>query len=100
MIFKKACSRIESKPRLFQDRRGRRSLQKVYIVGATIGRSPDHTQMQNGRFVNRPYEIRIQKLPNFALGQMMILSETRKFVLQLFSITYRKKRSSTYDRDR
>jgi len=28
MIFKKACSRIESKPRLFQDRRGRRSLQK------------------------------------------------------------------------
>ena len=39
MIFKKVCSRIESKPRLFQDRRGRRSLQKLfYIVGATIGR--------------------------------------------------------------
>ena len=91
MIFKKVCSRIQSKPRLFQDRRGRRSLQKVCIVGATIGRPPDHTQMQNGRFMNRPYEIRIQQLSNFALGQIMILSETRKFILQQYSITYMNK---------
>jgi len=34
---------------------------------------------------------KIKNRPYFEQGQMMILSETRKFILHLFGITYRKK---------
>ena len=52
-------------------------------------------QVQNlhfsGRRGRRPLPKSVfknKKCPNFALGQMMILSETRNFNLHLFGITY------------
>ena len=52
MIFQKACSRVEVKPLLFQDRRGRRSLQKLFYIAGAIHELPE---------INVPHKTNHQK---------------------------------------